>query len=82
MAAKVPIICNHFSAAKELIINGKNGFIYNSKEEAINRIEQLLTSQDLRLTIEKNAFVTVQQFDISLMQQKTEAVYLSLNSHH
>lgn len=82
MAAKVPVITSNFSTAKEIIENGKTGFIYKDINDAIQSIEKILTSYELRVTTITNAFNFVQEFDISLMNEKVEKVYSSLNIGH
>ena len=79
MASKVPIVSSNFSTVKEIIENGKTGFIYKDIEEAISNIGCLIADVELRNIITKNAFSFVQQFDLSLMNKKIEEVYSSLN---
>ena len=78
MNNKVPLVANNFAAAKETIENEKTGFIYKNIDDAVDKIESLLDNNDLRNTITDNAFQFVQQFDISLMNKKTEEVYNSI----
>jgi glycosyltransferase involved in cell wall biosynthesis len=75
MAAKVPVVSSNFPAVKEMIENGKNGFIYNDIDDAVIKMESLLQNDDLRKTTTENAFGFVQQFDISLMNKKVEQIY-------
>jgi L-malate glycosyltransferase len=75
MAAKVPIICANFPAANEIIQHGKTGFIYKDVNDALQLIENLLTSHDLEINTTENAFHFVQQFDVTLMNEKIEGVY-------
>lgn len=78
MVNKVPVVTNNFAAAKEIIEDQETGFIYKNINDAVNKIESLLTNEQLRNTITDNAFIFVQQFDISLMNKKIEEVYHSI----
>ena len=82
MAAKVPVVSSNFPAVKEIIENGKTGFIYNNVDDAVIKMEPLLQNDDLRKTTTENAFGFVQQFNLSLMNKKMETVYSSLNAEN
>ena len=81
MAAKVPVVCANFPAAAEMIQDGKTGFIYKDVNHAVQLIEKLLTTSDLQLTTIENAYHFVQQFDVTLMNEKIEEVYQSVFKH-
>lgn len=78
MAAKIPIVCSNFPAAKEIIEDGKNGFIYKDVDSAIDKIEILNSTIEKRDSIIENALTFVQNFDLSLMNKKIELVYNSI----
>ena len=81
MASKVPIVCANFPAAAESIQDGKTGFIYKDIHHAVQLIEHLRTTNDLRFTTIENAYHFVQQFDVTLMNEKIEEVYQSVFKH-
>ena len=78
MAAKVPIVSNNFPAVREVIENEQTGYIYTTIEDAIHKIEILITKYEIQNTIIENAFNFVQDFDITLMNKKIEVIYNNL----
>lgn len=81
MAAKVPVLTNEFPSANELLQHEKNGLLYKNMEDAVQKITLLNTNSELRTTLVENAFQFVEQFDITLMQQKITEVYKSIFTH-
>ena len=82
MAAKVPIITNNFAAANEIIEHGKTGYIYKDVDNAVDLIQQILTTYESRIMTTTNAFNFVQQFDITLMNKKIVNIYNSIFTNH
>lgn len=79
MSAGVPVVCRNFETAKEMIENGKNGYIYNNKNEAAVIINRLLTDENKCSAISKNGIEMIQQkFDKEIMISKTEEIYYSI----
>ncbi len=79
MSAGVPVVCRYFETAKEMIENGKNGYIYNNKNEAAVIINTLLTDENKCSAISKNGMEMIQQkFDKEMMISKTEEIYYSI----
>jgi len=82
MAAKVPIITNNFAAANEIIEHEKTGYIYKDIDNAVDLIQQILTTYESRIMTTTNAFNFVQQFDITLMNKKIVNIYNSIFINH
>ncbi|MFN8296060.1 MAG: glycosyltransferase family 4 protein [Chitinophagales bacterium] len=78
MAAKVPVLSSNFPAVEELIEDKKTGFIYTDVNDALVQTELLINNEILRNNITTNAYRFVQQFDVTLMNKKIEAVYKSI----
>ena len=75
MLQKVPIVSSNYNAAKEIIEDGKTGFIYKDVDDAAELIEKLLTTYNLQFTTITNACKFVQRFDIKFMQEKILNTY-------
>ena len=78
MATKIPIVCRNYEAAQEIIQHQKNGYLYNSIQEAIKYIEDIFKQTKQTTLMVENAFETVQQYDVSLILQKMETIYLNI----
>lgn len=81
MACKTPVLTNRFASANELLQDEKNGLFYNDVEDAVHKLQLLNTQKEMHDTLVENAFQFVQQFDITLMQQKITEVYTSIFNH-
>ena len=78
MAAKTPVISSYFPSAGEMIKQEKTGFIYTDINDALAKIELLITNETLCNNITNNAFLFVQQFDVTLMCKQIEEKYTEL----
>ncbi len=81
MAARVPIVTHHFPSANELIEQDRTGFMYRTEEEAIGKIEILLSDVKINHTIIENAFNFAQQFNTAVMNQQVENLYYNIFRH-
>lgn len=75
MACKIPVLSHNFPAANELLQHEKNGLLYYNVKDAVYKLQLLNSDKELRSTLVENAFLFVQQFDITLMNKKIEEVY-------
>lgn len=64
--------------APEIIINGQNGFLINSIEEASLKIQELLGNESLRFNMSQAAYLTSLQFKADLMAKKLVSLYEQL----
>jgi glycosyltransferase involved in cell wall biosynthesis len=61
--------------AGEIIVNGENGFIVNSQEEAFAAIEKISNDRELREKMSQNAYKSSLAFKADLMVDKFIALY-------
>lgn len=61
--------------AAEIIVNGDNGFIVNTQEEAFTAIEKISNDRELRLKMSQNAYKSSLAFKADLMVDKFIALY-------
>ena len=81
MILKIPILSNNFPSVDELLQHQKNGLIYKNVEDAVYKLQLLNTETEQRKQLVENAFQFVQQFDITLMNQRIADVYKSIFTH-
>ncbi len=55
MAIGIPTITNDIGSVKEFIINNENGFISNSDDEYLKKLEELINNFELRKRIGRNS---------------------------
>jgi L-malate glycosyltransferase len=75
MAAKIPVVCRNFAAAHEYLTDNVSGFLYTDTDDAVYKVSRLLNDAALQKTFTENAFKTVQDFDVTLMNKKLEGIY-------
>ncbi len=63
----IPIVINK-AGYKETIEHEKNGFLFNSKEEAIQKLKLLIKNEKLRKKMSKNARERAKKFSLKRMQ--------------
>ena len=80
MSASVPVVASNISAIPEIIQDGVNGFIAESKDaqQFADKAALLLSDASLKEKITTNANNSVKQFSIPVMVEKYEKLYTSL----
>ena len=77
MACKVPVICSNIRGNTDLIENGKNGEIAESKpSELADAILKLKNDPALRDFYKQNAAETIKHFDLTSVEQEMQKIYL------
>ena len=77
MASGVPVICSNIRGNTDLIENGKNGEIIENNASALtDALEKLKEDGVLRERYAREAASTITGFDISLIKEKMENIYL------
>ena len=70
----VPVIYS-VGVAPEIIRNGENGFIVSSQNEAIQKVEELLSNKILRESMSEEASMTARQFSSQRIAQQLMKLY-------
>lgn len=80
MAANVPVIASNISGSNDIIINEKNGLLFESENyiELAEKIIELFNNQAKLNLLAKNAYNYVQKFDISNMCKNYCELYKKL----
>jgi len=73
----LPVVASEDKGHKELIDNGVNGILYpqNDKKAFSESIITLYENQQLRAKMGKNAFKSVQKFDIAISLKQMDEIY-------
>lgn len=75
-----PLLLSNCIGNIDLVVN--NGFIYNSLEELIERIVQLIDNKSLRYELGANSFLLVEEnFNVVEMAKQYEKEYISVSSN-
>jgi glycosyltransferase involved in cell wall biosynthesis len=78
LACGKPVIMRGSKMDRYPLVNGKNGYVVDSIEEAKNIINELLNSSNLYKSISKNALKTSAKFDVKELSKKIDSIYLSI----
>lgn len=75
MSQKIVPISYPVGVAPELLVNGKNGFIVHSLEEAEEKINLLLNDSNLRMKLANNAYQSSKKFRAEMMIDQMITLY-------
>ena len=64
--------------APEIIVNGKNGYLVNTTQEAVSRINEILKDNELRKRLSVGAYKTSLQFKADILARKLVALYKTI----
>src|SRR3989344_4616141 len=64
--------------APEIIVNGKNGYLVNTTQEAVLRISEILNDNELRKKLSIEAYKTSPQFKADILARKLVALYKTI----
>jgi len=64
--------------APEIIVNGKNGFLVNTTQEAVSRINEIINNNELRKKLSQGAYKTSLQFKADVLAKKLVALYKTI----
>ena len=81
MAIPLPIICSNIRGNKDLIINGKNGFLVNKNDENLYAefLKRLIDNDNLKKQFENNNLVEIRKYDIEKINTNMEKIYSTYN---
>lgn len=79
MKNKLPIVLSKCNGNKDLVIENYNGFLFKTKEEAIEKIEFLIKDKEKIKKLGENSYLLLKkEFDIQGMIKKYEVLYKQL----
>lgn len=64
--------------APEIIVNGKNGYLVNTTQEAVLRINEILKDSELRKKLSVGAYKTSLQFKADILARKLVTLYKTI----
>jgi glycosyltransferase involved in cell wall biosynthesis len=72
----IPVIAPNIGGINEVVIDGKNGFLYDNKENALKKIEILIKDEKYRQKLSKNAKKSISsEFSLETMLNNLENLY-------
>jgi glycosyltransferase involved in cell wall biosynthesis len=78
MCFRKPLLLSNCVGNVDLVIEGKNGFIFNDKEEAVNKIEKLFNNYELLKTLGEGSFkILKDNFTLEKTVKEYKNLYLS-----
>ncbi|MCR6546458.1 glycosyltransferase family 4 protein [Dehalobacterium formicoaceticum] len=79
MASGLPILCHRDKSLDGVIVEGKNGWLYENEQEFFAKLDLFLSSKELRQTMGRNAAeITRQMFSAAAFAEKVEGVYFQV----
>ena len=83
MACSTPIICRHDDCLDGVLIEGKTGFGYDTEEEFIDYLNQILDNEKLRDKMGKNCKQLVDEnYTEDSFANKIEQIYIKVIENH
>jgi glycosyltransferase involved in cell wall biosynthesis len=82
MASAKPVIARANMGTVDIIVHGENGYLYNNNEELREYVEKLLSDDDLRGKIGRNARRVVErEYTFSKITDKYEEFFYTLKKY-
>lgn len=83
MATGLPLIVSNCRGNKDLVIEGKNGFVYDLDdiEKLSDSLISLYNDKELRIEFGKNSLSLIEQYSVENIMAKTEDIYLCTLNH-
>jgi 1,2-diacylglycerol 3-alpha-glucosyltransferase len=78
MSQGTPVIALHGPGQEDIIINGYNGFLVESKETMVEKIESILSNEPLWQMLQSNALITAQNYTPRVFTEKLITFYSSV----
>lgn len=78
LAARTPYVISNIAVFREITKNGRGGFIYNlnSTQDMVNKIEKLLTNEQIYIKKQKEAEKVVKLYSWAKIANETASIYL------
>lgn len=77
LASGLPAVCREDSCLKKVIINGYDGFEYESSNEYLEQVERILNNNNLYAFMSNNAREVAERFSEENFGRQVENVYLN-----
>lgn len=75
LANRLPCVCRFDTCLENVIINERNGYLYNSYEEFYKYVLNLLNNESLRKKMKSYSRSKAMEFDSGFIAEKIEKVY-------
>lgn len=75
LASNLPIVCKENEVLKKILIEGQNGYIFDTKEEFISKTKTIIDNKDLYNYLVKNAPLSVANYGDKLFIDKLVKIY-------
>lgn len=77
MASGLPVVCSNIRGNRDLVINEKNGYLFNfnQNKDLINYIIKLFNDRNLCITMGNNSRFLIKQFDIKKVDNLKRKIY-------
>lgn len=77
LAAGVPVLCKRDECLDGLVVNGENGWQYETMQEFADYVGEFFKSEETMNTMAKNALTASQSYSIEAFAESAEAAYLA-----
>lgn len=77
LAAGVPVLCRADPCLTDVVRQGENGWQYQTESDFYQILNDFLTHSEIHADLQKNAFLSSQEFSAEKFAQKLETIYLS-----
>ena len=77
LAAGVPVLCKRDECLDGLVVNGKNGWQYDTMQEFADYVDEFFSSIDISRAMAKNSIITSRLYSIETFAESAEAAYLA-----
>ena len=77
-ACGVPLVCRYDKCLDNVIINGENGFTYETEDEYVDRIFKILNNSHLHKKLKANTYKVVENFSKEKFGDDVENLYIKV----
>lgn len=83
MASGLPVVCRQDVCLTYIVINDWNGYQYNTFDSFSEKLHQMLSDDEVRLKMSKNAIKTAEKYSSEEFAKKALFVYtVAIEQHH
>ena len=75
MACGLPMVCRKDICLKNVLENGRNGFVYETEQEFTEVVRRVLTDEELKKAMSEEALSMVKAFSDNIFVERTVALY-------